>query len=162
MVSKSLGKIVRLSTLIPHLKRLRKQGREIAFTNGCFDILHYGHVCYLQAAKKRTRVLVVGLNSDASVRKIKGPQRPLNPQRARAAVLAALECVDFIVIFDEETPYRLIEAVRPDILVKGSDWKGKEVVGRDIVEAYGGRVELIRYETGFSTTRVIREMQGRS
>ena len=141
------------------IAQLRKQGKIIAFTNGCFDILHLGHVSYLQAAKKGNRVLVIGLNSDISVRKIKGPKRPINSQKARAFVLAALECVDFVTTFDEDTPYNLIKYVQPDILVKGADWKGKDVAGSDIVKARGGKVELIRYVPGYSTTKIIHEIE---
>lgn len=147
----------------PVLKRrvaqLRKQGKTIAFTNGCFDILHFGHVSYLQAAKRRDRVLIVGLNSDFSVKRIKGPARPINPEKTRAFVLAGLECVNFVAIFDETTPYELIKMVQPDILVKGADWKGKDVAGSDIVKARGGKVELIRYVPGFSTTKIIHEIE---
>ena len=158
---KTSQKIVTLAALQRHLRRFRAQGRTIAFTNGCFDILHYGHVNYLQAAKASNRVLVLGLNSDASVRRIKGSSRPLNSQKMRAAVLAALECVDFVVIFNEETPQKLIAAVRPDVLIKGADWKGREIAGSDVVKAGGGRVELIRYVPGFSTTKIIESICGR-
>ncbi|HSA30569.1 MAG TPA: adenylyltransferase/cytidyltransferase family protein [Candidatus Omnitrophota bacterium] len=144
-------KIVSLASLKRKLSALRKQKRTIAFTNGCFDILHYGHVSYLQKARAKDRVLVVGLNSDSSVRKIKGPQRPVNSELNRAGVLAGLECVDFVTIFNEETPYELIRAVRPDILIKGADWKGKAVAGSDLVS----RVELIEYVPNLSTTSII-------
>ena len=148
-------KIVSLASLKRKLSALRKQKRTIAFTNGCFDILHYGHVSYLQKAKAKDRVLVVGLNSDSSVRKIKGPQRPVNSELNRAGVLAGLECVDFVTIFNEETPYELIRAVRPDILIKGADWKGKAVAGSDLVS----RVELIEYVPNLSTTNIIGKIQ---
>ncbi len=151
----SKNKIVTLATLKRKLAVLRKEQRVIAFTNGCFDILHYGHVSYLEQAKQNDRVLIVGLNSDCSVRKIKGPQRPVNSQLDRAGVLAALACVDFITIFDEETPYELIRAVRPDVLIKGADWKGKTVAGADLVD----RVELIKYVPNLSTTRIIGKIQ---
>jgi D-beta-D-heptose 7-phosphate kinase/D-beta-D-heptose 1-phosphate adenosyltransferase len=137
------------------VSQARRAGRKIAFTNGCFDILHAGHVRYLTKAKKGKRCLIVGLNSDRSIRRIKGPQRPINEQQYRAEVLAALACVDWITIFDEETPYRLIAAVKPDVLIKGADWKGKTVVGEDIVKANGGRVELVAYVKGLSTTHII-------
>lgn len=155
---KTSHKIITLPTLKRHLRRLRAQGKKIAFTNGCFDILHYGHVCYLEAAKTEEGVLIVGLNSDSSVRRIKGLSRPINSQKMRAAVLAALECVDFVVIFNAETPHDLIKALRPDVLIKGADWKDKEVVGSDIVKAYGGRVQLVRYVPGFSTTRILERL----
>ena len=152
-------KIVSVNVLKQAIARLRRQKKTIAFTNGCFDILHYGHVQYLQAAKKGSRVLIVGLNSDQSIRGYKGPGRPINSQKHRAAVLAALESVDFVTIFDEETPYKLIAAVEPDVLIKGADWKGKEVVGSDIVEKRGGKVELAKYADGFSTTRMIERIK---
>jgi D-beta-D-heptose 7-phosphate kinase/D-beta-D-heptose 1-phosphate adenosyltransferase len=150
-----LSKVVPVSTLLRHVSRARHAGKKIAFTNGCFDILHAGHVRYLTKAKKGGRCLIVGLNSDRSVRRIKGPQRPVNKQRDRAEVLAALECVDWITVFHEDTPYRLIQAVKPDILIKGADWKGKTVVGEDIVNANGGCVELVTYVKGLSTTHII-------
>ena len=149
------SKIVSVPTLLRHVRQARRAGSQIAFTNGCFDILHAGHVRYLTKAKKGNRCLVVGLNSDRSIRRIKGPQRPVIKQQYRAEVLAALECVDWVAIFDEETPYRLIAAVQPDILIKGADWKGKTVVGEDVVKGRGGRVELVTYVRGLSTTHII-------
>ena len=148
-------KIVGLKTLCHILARLRRQGRTIAFTNGCFDILHFGHVQYLEKAKGRDRVLVIGLNSDRSVRKIKGPRRPIVTQKARAAVLAALACVDYVTIFNEETPQKLIAALKPDVLIKGADWKGKKVAGSDVVRRYGGKVEYVRYVPRYSSTNII-------
>ena len=153
-MSKLENKIIGLQALKVKLSALRRQGKTIAFTNGCFDLMHMGHVSYLQAAKKGNRVLVVGLNSDKSISRIKGPNRPICPQKSRAAVMAALECVDFVVIFNEDTPYNLIKAVKPDILVKGADWKGKEVVGSDIAK----KIELIKYIPGFSTTNIIEKI----
>ncbi|MEI7998414.1 MAG: D-glycero-beta-D-manno-heptose 1-phosphate adenylyltransferase [Candidatus Omnitrophota bacterium] len=147
-------KIISLQTLKTKLIALRKKGKTIAFTNGCFDLMHLGHVKYLQAAKKTDRILIVGLNSDQSILRIKGPSRPICPQKSRAAVIAALESVDFVVIFNEETPYQLIKALKPDILIKGADWKGKEVVGADLVK----KVELIKYVKGFSTTNIIEKI----
>ena len=148
-------KIIGIAAVKKKLSALRKAGRTIAFTNGCFDLMHLGHVTYLQKAKKGDRVLVVGLNSDQSIRRIKGPSRPIINQRSRAAVLAALESVDFVVIFNENTPYELIKAVGPDVLIKGADWKGKEVVGADIVK----KVEFIAYINGFSTTHIIAKIK---
>ena len=153
---KSKAKIVSLGSLRKSVSRLRKRGKKIAFTNGCFDILHYGHINYLEKASRQGRVLIVGLNSDNSVRKIKGPLRPIVPQQERAAVLAALACVDFVTIFKEPTPLNLIKAVKPDVLIKGADWKGKEVVGAGLVRSRGGRVELIKYVQGKSTTNIIK------
>ena len=148
-------KIVSLAALKRNISRLRRQGKKIAFTNGCFDILHYGHVSYLESAKKHNRVLVVGVNSDSSVQKIKGPKRPIIKQKERAALLAALACIDFVIIFNEETPLHLIQAVKPDILIKGADWKNKTAVGSEFVKLYGGRVEFIQYLSNFSTSKII-------
>lgn len=148
-------KILTLKSLKRNLDRLRHEGKSIAFTNGCFDILHFGHVAYLEAAKKNSRILVVGLNSDASIRRIKGINRPIVPQRERARVLAALASVDFVTVFSADTPLNLIKAVRPDFLIKGADWKGKGIVGEDFVESYGGKIEYIKYEEGWSTTNII-------
>ncbi len=134
---------------------MRKAGKKVAFTNGCFDILHYGHVSYLEKAKKGNRILVVGLNSDASTRRLKGPTRPINPQKARAFVLAALESVDYVTVFNEDTPYKFIKAILPDILIKGADWKGKPVVGADVVKCNGGTVEFVTFVDNFSTTKII-------
>lgn len=136
--------------------RLQKKGKKVAFTNGCFDILHFGHVSYLEEAKKPGRILIVGLNSDTSVRKIKGPKRPIVGQSERARVMAGLVCVDYVTIFNEETPYNLIKILAPDILIKGADWKGKKVAGADIVSARGGKVEFIKYVKHFSTTNIIK------
>ncbi len=140
------------------LKQHRKDGKKIAFTNGCFDILHFGHISYLERAKKRNRILVVGLNSDSSIKKIKGPPRPILSQKERAHILAALAAVDYVTIFNDSTPYRLIKTIQPDILIKGADWGDKEVVGSDIVEKNDGRVELIPYIKNFSTTNIIQRI----
>jgi len=152
------AKIRGLSKLKSELARLRKAGKTIAFTNGCFDILHLGHVTYLEKSKKAGRVLVVGLNSDASTRRLKGPSRPVNPEQARAAVLAALESVDYVTIFNDDTPLKLIEALQPDILIKGADYKNQTVVGADVVKARGGKIEFITFVDHFSTTKVIEKM----
>ncbi len=154
-------KIVSLQALKKKLPFYRKRGKKIAFTNGCFDILHYGHVYYLEKAKKDNRILIVGLNSDSSVRSIKGPQRPINPQQYRAALLAALSCIDFVIIFNELTPHKVIGNIKPDILIKGADWKGKDVVGRDTVLKYGGRVEFISYIPNQSTTKILEKITKR-
>ncbi|MEI8011715.1 MAG: D-glycero-beta-D-manno-heptose 1-phosphate adenylyltransferase [Candidatus Omnitrophota bacterium] len=155
-------KVLKISALLRKLISLRSQGRVIAFTNGCFDILHYGHVSYLEAAKKKDRILIVGMNSDLSVRGLKGPGRPIVPQDQRAAVLAGLASVDFVVLFDEPTPYELIKAVKPDILLKGADWKGKEVAGGDVVRANGGRVEFVTYIERLSTTNIVEKIRQQS
>lgn len=137
-------------------KELRRQGKTVVFTNGCFDILHRGHVEYLQATRRKGDVLVLGLNSDASVRRLKGPERPVVHEEDRAYMLAALEFVDYVVVFDEETPYELIKKVRPHVLTKGADYEGKEVVGSDVAE----RVELIPFVPGRSTTSTIAKIRG--
>ena len=136
--------------------RLHAEGKTLVFTNGCFDILHRGHVTYLQFARDQGDALCVGLNSDASVRRAKGPTRPVVNQEDRAIVLSALRCVDYVVIFDEDEPRDLIAAVLPDVLVKGKDW-AHYVSGRDIVEAHGGRVVLADMVEGRSTTAILRK-----
>ena len=133
--------------------------KKIVFTNGCFDILHPGHVNYLSRAKALGDVLVVGLNSDASVRKLKGKDRPVVPQSGRAIVLSALESVDFVVIFSEPTPIDLIKAVKPDVLVKGGDWAVKDIVGYDFVLSRGGKVKSLPYLKGFSTKGLINKIK---
>lgn len=155
-------KVVGLSQLKKELLRLRKAKKTIAFTNGCFDILHYGHVTYLEKAKKKDRVLILGLNSDDSIKRLKGPDRPINSQKARAAVVAALESVDYVVIFSEDTPLKLIKAIKPDVLIKGADWKGKGIVGADEVKAAGGKVEFIQFVDHFSTTGIIQSIKKNS
>src|SRR5271167_3794999 len=147
-------KILSLSALLKKLPALRRQGKAIVFTNGCFDLMHIGHVKYLEEAGKGRRILIVGLNSDSSISRIKGPQRPIVAQKSRAAVLAALESVDFVVIFNEDTPYKTIAAIKPDILIKGADWKGKSVIGEDLVK----KVEFVKYIQGFSTTNIIEKI----
>ena len=148
-------KIVSLVSLKRRIAQYRREGKSIAFTNGCFDILHYGHVNYLQKAKKPDRILIIGLNGDKSIKKIKGPKRPIVAEKERACVLAALACVDHVTIFQDETPFNLINALKPDILIKGSDWKGRDVAGSDIVKASGGKVEYMRYIPGSSSTSII-------
>lgn len=151
-------KILSLKALARKVSLLRKKGKKIVFTNGCFDLLHFGHVTYLEAIKSKDNIVVIGLNSDASIKKIKAKGRPIQPQIARARVLAALACVDYVTIFSDTTPYRTIKALQPDILVKGADWKGKPVVGEDIVKSRGGRVLLVRYIDHFSTTGIIKKI----
>jgi D-beta-D-heptose 7-phosphate kinase/D-beta-D-heptose 1-phosphate adenosyltransferase len=135
--------------------RLRAEGRRIVFTNGVFDVLHPGHLRYLQRARALGDALVVGVNADASVRRNKGPARPINPEHERAEVLAALDCVDAVVVFGEDTPAEIVALVQPDILVKGADWPADQIVGRDTVEARGGRVVRVAVEAGYSTTAII-------
>jgi D-beta-D-heptose 7-phosphate kinase/D-beta-D-heptose 1-phosphate adenosyltransferase len=137
----------------------RAAGKRIVFTNGVFDILHPGHLRYLQAARRHGDVLIVGLNSDASVRRNKGPERPINPEAERAEVLEALACVDGVSVFDDDTPADIISRVQPDILVKGADWPADQIVGRDTVEARGGKVILERVEEGYSTTTIVERVK---
>jgi len=153
---KSSTKIVSVSTLQSKIKAHKRIGKRVAFTNGCFDILHLGHVTYLEKAKGHDRILIVGVNSDASVRRIKGKGRPVNSQRARAKVLAALSCVDYVTVFHEDTPLQLIKRIKPDILIKGSDWKDRPVAGADFVQRHGGRVQFIEFVDGYSTSNILR------
>jgi len=149
------SKITSLKALTEIRKKLKKQGKKVAFTNGCFDILHRGHVTYLQKARSFGDVLVLGLNRDASIRRIKGNDRPINNEKDRAVVVSALECIDYVVLFGEDTPLRLIKTLKPDILVKGSDWAIDEIVGKDVLDAYGGKVKRVKLVQGRSTTNVI-------
>jgi D-beta-D-heptose 7-phosphate kinase/D-beta-D-heptose 1-phosphate adenosyltransferase len=159
---RELGKVRGLEQLLPELQAYRQQGRRIVFTNGCFDILHAGHVAYLREARKQGDLLVVGLNSDDSIRSIKGPDRPVNHQDDRLLVLSELQSVDYLVVFGEDTPIKLIEAIRPDVLAKGADYAREQVVGHKIVEAHGGEVALIDLVEGRSTTNIIRKLQDHS
>lgn len=142
-----------------YVREQRAAGKRIVFTNGVFDILHPGHVRYLRAARAHGDLLIVGLNSDASVRRNKGSDRPINPQGERAEVLAALACVDAVSIFGEDTPADIIRRVQPDVLVKGADWPADQIVGRDTVEARGGRVVLEPVEQGYSTSAIIQRIR---
>jgi D-beta-D-heptose 7-phosphate kinase/D-beta-D-heptose 1-phosphate adenosyltransferase len=139
---------------------LQLAGKQVVFTNGVFDLLHPGHVRYLAAARRLGDVLFVGLNGDRSVRTNKGPDRPITPELERAEILSALACVDGVVLFDEPTPYRLIVALGPDVLVKGADWAEDAIVGRDIVEARGGRVVRVAIEEGYSTSALVQRIRG--
>jgi len=143
-------------------QHLRASAKRVVFTNGVFDILHAGHVTYLQAARAMGDVLVVGLNSDASVSRLKGPSRPVNTQEDRATVLTALRCVDHVIVFDDDTPIKVISELLPDVLVKGGDYTRETVVGADLVEQHGGRVELIPLLEGRSTSSIIARSQGRT
>ena len=140
-------------------RRFRDAHQRIVFTNGVFDILHPGHLRYLQQARALGDVLIIGLNSDASVRRNKGPERPINPEGERTELLEALECVDAVVLFDDDTPAEIIRAIQPDVLAKGADWAENAIVGRDTVEARGGRVVRIPVEQGFSTTSIIEKIR---
>ncbi|MGB2705573.1 MAG: D-glycero-beta-D-manno-heptose 1-phosphate adenylyltransferase [Candidatus Omnitrophota bacterium] len=137
---------------------LRRKGKKIVFTNGCFDILHYGHIKYLERCKKLGDILIIGLNSDSSVRKIKGKRRPVTGEKERAAILASLEFVDYITIFSETTPAKLITRVTPCILAKGGDWGKSEIVGSAYVKKKGGKVVTIPFIKGYSTTRILKRI----
>ncbi len=152
------AKVKKLPELEKIIQRLQKSGKRIVFTNGCFDILHYGHVKYLEDAKKKGDILIVAINSDASIRKIKGDRRPLVPQEDRSRTIAALQSVDFVTVFGEDTPLKTIRALCPDVLIKGADWKNKDIVGADIVRKKGGTVSTIKLEKGRSTTNLIHKI----
>jgi D-beta-D-heptose 7-phosphate kinase/D-beta-D-heptose 1-phosphate adenosyltransferase len=154
-----MNKILERTALKDKLEELRKKGKKIAFTNGCFDILHVGHVRYLREAKKTADVLVLALNSDSSVRSIKGEKRPLMNDKERAEILAALEFIDFVTIFRELTPLELINYLKPDILIKGGDWPEEKVVGREEIKKWGGRVAIIPEVKGKSTTNIVEKIK---
>ena len=151
--------ILTLEEAILRFGREKRNGRRIVFTNGCFDLLHPGHIGSLEQARALGDALIVGLNSDASVRQLKGAGRPVLPERERAEILAALECVDAVVIFDDLTPREVIARLLPDVLVKGGDWPGDQIVGREEVEAAGGRVVSIPVVPGYSTTAILRKIR---
>ncbi|MCC7037886.1 MAG: D-glycero-beta-D-manno-heptose 1-phosphate adenylyltransferase, partial [Alphaproteobacteria bacterium] len=140
--------------------RWRTRGFKVGFTNGCFDLLHPGHVATLRQAKAACDYLVVAINSDASVKRLKGPTRPVQDEQARAAILSALEMVDIVVVYDEDTPIETLKAVKPDVLVKGGQYKLEEVVGYDLIQQWGGKVVRADMEDGFSTTNTIAKMAG--
>jgi len=153
-----ITKIKTLQELQPLLEILRATGKKIVFTNGCFDIIHTGHTRYLAIARSFGDILVVAVNSDPSVRVIKGDKRPINSQQERAETLAALESVDFVTVFDEPDPFKVISALQPDVLVKGGDWPIEKIIGRDVVEARGGKVVNVPYVEGASTTGIIEKI----
>lgn len=156
-------KVKSLKSLVGIVSLLKRKKKKIVFTNGCFDILHYGHAKYLQQASKLGDILIIGLNSDSSVKIIKKDKnRPVNGQIERANVLATLSPVDYIVIFSDKTPYRLVKALKPHIIVKGGDWRKDDVVGKDIVESYGGKVVIMPYVKGYSTTKIIESIRKHS
>ena len=150
-----MQKIFSEGQLAEHLARLRRQGKRIVFTNGCFDLMHSGHVYMLAQAKTFGDILVVGMNTDASVKRLKGDKRPILDQASRLALLAALEVVDYITLFEEDTPLALIRRLQPHILVKGGDWSPEAIVGKEVVEHADGRVVAVRHQDGFSTTNLI-------
>ena len=144
------------------IQKEREKGKKIVFTNGCFDIIHAGHVDYLEKAKSLGDFLVVGLNSDESVKRLKGPTRPINPVEQRKKVLQALKPVDLVIVFEEDTPERLIKEIKPDVLVKGGDWKIENIVGADFVMSYGGKVYTIDFVYDTSTTKIIEKVKNES
>lgn len=154
-----MGQVRNFDTIEQALAPLKAEGKKIVFTNGCFDLLHVGHVRYLQEARSLGDVLVVGVNSDASVKRLKGPTRPVQIEADRAEILAALGCVNFTVIFTDDTPETLIHKVKPDILVKGGDWKIEQIVGGTFVASYGGQVMSLQFIDGKSTTKLIEKAQ---
>ena len=149
------NKILDRETLQEKVKALQRKGHRTVFTNGCFDILHVGHLRYLTAARQEGELLVVGLNSDRSVAEIKGPRRPIVPEQQRAEILSGLSCIDFITLFDEPDPFNLIQLIHPDVLVKGDDWPEDQIIGADIVKADGGKVVRVPLVKGNSTTAII-------
>jgi rfaE bifunctional protein nucleotidyltransferase chain/domain len=152
--------VLTLEQTIVRFGRQKRNGKRVVFTNGCFDLLHPGHIRSLEAARALGDVLIIGLNSDESVRTLKGPGRPVIPAEERAEILASLECVDAVLIFDELTPQKLIAALLPDVLVKGGDWPGDQIVGRDEVESAGGKVVRIEVVPGYSTTEILKKIRG--
>lgn len=140
-------------------KEVRNKLSDVVFTNGCFDILHRGHIEYLNQAKSLGKFLIVGLNSDSSTRRLKGEDRPVNKENDRAYVLSNLKCVDAVIIFEEDTPYNLINSVKPDFLVKGGDWKEDQIVGSDIVNGYGGKVISLKFVDSYSTSGIIERIK---
>lgn len=154
-----MGKIKGFKEIEKIIGHLKKEGKKVVFTNGCFDILHKGHIRLLKKAKSLGDVLIVGLNTDASVRRLKGKGRPFIKERDRAEILSSLEMVDYVVLFSQDTPYHLIRIVKPDVLVKGGDYKTEDVVGRDIVERYGGKVYIFPVVKGVSTTEIAKRIK---
>jgi rfaE bifunctional protein nucleotidyltransferase chain/domain len=155
MLKSKIKSISQLKKIIP---RLRKKGNKIVFTNGCFDLLHAGHVKYLEDARRKGDILVVAINSDASVRRIKGNKRPVINENDRLTIIGALASVDYVFLFKEDTPLKVIKQVRPDILVKGADWEDKTIVGSNFVKSYGGRVSTIKFINGRSTSSLIKKI----
>lgn len=152
------GSILGVAAAVAVRRAAKRARRRVVFTNGVFDLLHVGHARYLAAARAQGDLLIVGVNTDRSVRRIKGPKRPIVPQRERAEMLCALRSVDHVVLFDDETPYRLIKRLLPDVLVKGADWAKDDIVGHDVVEAAGGRVRRIRLARDKSSTNLIKQV----
>ena len=155
-----MRKVLSIAEAVALIEHLRHAGKEVVLTNGVFDLLHPGHVRYLQEARREGDALIVAVNSDRSVRAVKGPSRPVTPEAERVEVVAALACVDAVVVFDEDTPQDVIGRLQPDVLVKGADWANDAIVGRDTVEARGGRVVRLAIAEGHSTSAIIKKIQG--
>lgn len=154
-----MGNLLSFEALVRKIRHLKRQGKKIAFTNGCFDLLHVGHLETFERIKRHADCLIVAVNSDSSVRRIKGRNRPLVPARERARLVASLKPVDYVTIFSEETPRRVIRSLRPDLLAKGADWKGKKIAGQQEVESWGGRFLLMPYRKNRSSTRLLRQLR---
>jgi len=152
-------RVLTFEQMIVRFGREKRNGQRVVFTNGCFDLLHPGHIRSLETARALGDVLIVGMNSDESVRRLKGEGRPVIPAQERAEILASLECVDAVVIFDELTPQRVVAELLPDVLVKGGDWPGNQIVGREEVEAAGGKVVLVEVVPGYSTTEILKKIR---
>lgn len=148
--------VLSLKQLLPIIRKFRRHGKKIAFTNGCFDLLHIGHLSVFERIKRQADILIVGVNADASVRRLKGSRRPIVPAAERARMVAGLKLVDYVVLFAEDTPLKLIRAIQPDILAKGGDWKKEAIVGADLVEARGGRILRVPYIRGRSSTGLLK------
>ena len=155
----SKSKILERNTAVRRVNSWRVKGEKIVFTNGCFDLVHLGHISYLEEARSLGDRLVIGLNTDRSVQRLKGPKRPVLNENDRARLLAALECTDLIVLFDEETPFELIKAVLPNVLIKGGDYEPDQIVGADLVKKNGGEVQVLPFVSGYSTTSLIKRIQ---
>lgn len=154
-----MGRVLQQNEVQEFFHKIRSENKKIVFTNGCFDLLHIGHIRYLQEAKRQGDILVVGVNTDASVQRLKGPTRPIQNENDRAEILAALGCVDYTILFSEETPLNLIQKVIPHVLVKGGDWKPEQIVGSDFVLSNGGKVLSLQFVDGKSTTSIIAKTQ---
>ncbi|MCG2710930.1 MAG: D-glycero-beta-D-manno-heptose 1-phosphate adenylyltransferase [Candidatus Omnitrophica bacterium] len=151
-------KIKKAEILADIIAKLKKQGKKIVFTNGCFDILHFAHVKYLEEARGKGDILIVGVNSTSSIKRIKGNLRPIISEHGRAGVIAALESVDFVTVFNESTPLNLIKKLKPDILIKGADWKTGSIVGAEVIKKYGGKVLRAKFLKGYSTSKIIEKI----
>ncbi|MDR0970964.1 MAG: D-glycero-beta-D-manno-heptose 1-phosphate adenylyltransferase [Bacteroidales bacterium] len=154
-------KILSLNEIKKKVSIWKRENKKIVFTNGCFDIIHKGHITYLASSKDLGDKLIIGLNSDSSISCLKGEMRPLQDETSRAMILASLFFVDTIVLFSEQTPYNLIKEIKPDILVKGADYKKEDIVGYDILSSYGGEVKTLKFLEGYSTTNIIKKIQGK-